>query len=385
MAFLFKHPQSQYWYAGWKDENGKRVNRSTKVEAKRGTRKKAQKIADSYEDTAKQNRTARQVRQTIIDLHQDITGRELPSATVREYCAQFEAMKAGESSKATKDHYRNIVIGFTEWLRERADADMNDIRPADMAAYRNHLLTKVTEVTATKKMKGLRTIFATAHREGVILEDPTTSMRFSRKGKSDSNRLEKRPFTLDELKLIREETDGEWHSMLMFGLYTGQRMGDLATLRWSNVDLLKAEMRIATRKTGRTVTIPLAAPLLKHVQEMPSSDDPTGYVHPELADTYENKGASGLSNQFASILARCGLRDAVSHRSKKKGRGAKRKGTGVSFHCLRATAVTMLHEAGIPAATVEEWVGHDSAEVHRAYVKIGRESLQKASDALPEL
>ncbi len=40
---------------------------------------------------------------------------------------------------------------------------------------------------------------------------------------------------------------------------------------------------------------------------------------------------------------------------------------------------------GIPAATVEEWVGHDSAEVHKAYVKMGRESLQWASAALPEL
>ena len=34
---------------------------------------------------------------------------------------------------------------------------------------------------------------------------------------------------------------------------------------------------------------------------------------------------------------------------------------------------------------VEEWVGHDSAEVHRAYVKIGRESLKRASEALPDV
>jgi hypothetical protein len=34
---------------------------------------------------------------------------------------------------------------------------------------------------------------------------------------------------------------------------------------------------------------------------------------------------------------------------------------------------------------VEEWVGHDSAEVHRTYIKIGREALVKASMALPDL
>jgi hypothetical protein len=45
----------------------------------------------------------------------------------------------------------------------------------------------------------------------------------------------------------------------------------------------------------------------------------------------------------------------------------------------------MLHEAGVPAATVEEWVGHDSTEVHQTYIKIGRESLMKASSSLPAI
>jgi integrase len=385
MAFLFKHPQSKYWYAGWKDENGKRVNRSTKLEAKQKNRRMAQRVADEYEDVTKLNRAARQVRETIVGLHQKITGQDLPTVTVKEYCRRFEAMKASESGKATQVHYRNIVKGFLEWLGDRADEDMNNIRSTDMVSYRNNLLTKISESTATKKLKGLRAIFTAAHKEGLVMDEPTAGMKFTRKGKQSGNRLEKRPFTIDELKLILAETDGEWHSMIMFGLYTGQRLGDLATLRWSNVDLIKEEVRLSTRKTNRMVTIPMSAPLLKHVLGLASSDDPTGYVHPTLADTYETKGAAGPSNQFSSILALCGLREPVSHRSKDKGRDAKRADTILSFHCLRATAVTLLHEAGIPAAMVEEWVGHDSAEVHRTYVKIGREGLKKASDALPDL
>jgi hypothetical protein len=30
----------------------------------------------------------------------------------------------------------------------------------------------------------------------------------------------------------------EWRSMILFGLYTGQRLGDIATLRWNNLDKL---------------------------------------------------------------------------------------------------------------------------------------------------
>ncbi|GAA5497470.1 tyrosine recombinase XerC [Rubritalea halochordaticola] len=385
MAFLFKQPGSKYWYAGWKDEHGKRVNRSTRVENKQGNRKRAQKVADGYEETAKNMKAARRVRETIADLHMQITGQELPTATVAQYCDQFLEMKKGESSKATQYHYQTIFNNFKDWLGDRANEDLNTIRQSDIAAFRNHLLTSVSEVTANKKMKGIRAMFKSAHNEGLVLEEPTAALKLTRKRGSTRNELEKRPFTLDELKLVLNEAHDEWQSMVMFGLYTGQRLGDLATLRWSNLDLQNEEVRLTTRKSNRRIVIPMAAPLLKHVMNLEPSTEPTGYIHPELAAQYEKSGSATLSNQFNSILARCGLREPVSHKSQDKGRDVARAKTVVSFHCLRATAVTLLHDAGIPAATVEEWVGHDSAEVHKAYVKIGKESLQKASKALPDI
>ena len=201
---------------------------------------------------------------------------------------------------------------------------------------------------------------------------------------NDGN-IQRRPFTLEELKLIREEATGEWESMILFGLYTGQRLGDLATLRWNHIDLQREELRLQTNKTGRSVTIPLAAPLLNYlVTQAATPDDPNAFVHPELAEAYA-KSSSTASNQFTSLLVQCGLRKSASHSSKNKGRNTKREKSTLSFHSLRVTAVTMLHEAGVPAATVEEWVGHDSTEVHQTYIKIGRESLMKASSSLPAI
>jgi integrase len=45
--------------------------------------------------------------------------------------------------------------------------------------------------------------------------------------------------------------DPEWQSLVRFGFYTGQRLGDLATLRRSNIDLVRGEIRFVTAKTGR--------------------------------------------------------------------------------------------------------------------------------------
>jgi integrase len=94
------------------------------------------------------------------------------------------------------------------------------------------------------------------------------------------------------------------------------------------------------------------------------------------------QGKSGnLSNQFSDILAKAGLREKAPHRS----RGARRTSYELSFHSLRHTAVSLLKDAGIPEAAVMELVGHDSKQMSAHYTHVGREALEKAAAAFPEL
>ena len=48
---------------------------------------------------------------------------------------------------------------------------------------------------------------------------------------------------------------------MLFGLYLGQRLGDLAKLTWRAVDLDSGEIAFTTRKTGRRIVLPLVQPL----------------------------------------------------------------------------------------------------------------------------
>ena len=97
------------------------------------------------------------------------------------------------------------------------------------------------------------------------------------------------------------------------------------------------------------------------------------------------KRSGTLSNQFADLLAQAGLRDKASHKSKGKGRDAKRSSNGLGFHALRHTAVSLLKDAGIPEAVVMELVGHDSEAMSAHYTHVGTEALAKAVAALPEI
>jgi len=62
--------------------------------------------------------------------------------------------------------------------------------------------------------------------------------------------------------------------MILFGLCTSQRLGDIAALTWQTIDLLSQEIRLTTGKTGRRQILPLVGPLLKFVKKLPASTNP---------------------------------------------------------------------------------------------------------------
>jgi integrase len=73
--------------------------------------------------------------------------------------------------------------------------------------------------------------------------------------------------------------DDEWRSMILFGLYTGQRLSDIASLRWSNIDLPRGELPLVTRKTGKTMILPIAAPLRRLLESLQATDNPNAPIH----------------------------------------------------------------------------------------------------------
>ena len=66
----------------------------------------------------------------------------------------------------------------------------------------------------------------------------------------------RRPFTIEELQKLLKVVDQEWNNLILFGLYTGQRLGDLSTLTWGNIHLSEEELRFRSKKTGRNVIMP---------------------------------------------------------------------------------------------------------------------------------
>jgi integrase len=378
MAFLWKHPESKYFMARFVDLNGKRRNRSTRST----NRKEAQKIADAYEAATRKRRTAQQVREVITELHEEITGEKFPSQTFRYFAEAWLDRKQPEVSEATSVSYQKTVSKFTAFLLERADADITEITSDDILRFRNHEAKTLTPKTVNRYLKCLRMLFKAARQDKVITENPSEFVSATKKATTKA----RRPFTIAELQSLMVAADDEWKSMIRFGLYTGQRLGDIARLKWGNIDLVKGEIRLVAQKTNKSSVLPIAAPLKQHIQSLRIQSGRDVPVHARASAIVDKQGRSAnLSNQFSDLLAKTGLRKKAS-RSKvaaKAGRGAVRETGELSFHCLRHTAVTMMKDPGAPEAAVMELVGHDSEQMSAHYTHVGQDALKKAAAMLP--
>jgi len=381
VAFIWKHPQSKFFIARFSDLSGKRRNRSTRSTS----RKEAQRIAEAFEDAARKRRTSRQVRDVIASLHKEITGDDLPSHSFREFAESWLTRKAPEVAPGTLAFYRGAVGKFTVFLGTKAEVELAEITSEDVVGFRNHEAKTLAPKTVNHDLKCLRMLFRAARRDKVLTDDPCEFVSVTKKAPA----VRRRPFTIPELLAVLSVADEEWKSMILFGLYTGQRLGDLAALTWTNVDLLRGEIRLVTRKTGKTLTLPIAEPLRKHLENLPTSDNPDAPLHPRAHAILSEQGKTGhLSNHFADLLAQAGLREKKAHRKTSEagvGRGVGSATGGLSFHCIRHTAVSLMKDAGIPEAAVMEMVGHDSEQMSAHYTHVGKEALAKAAASLPEL
>ena len=194
----------------------------------------------------------------------------------------------------------------------------------------------------------------------------------------------RRAFTLPEIKRILKACgdDTEWRGLVLFGLYLGQRLGDLAKLTWRAVNLENGEIAFTTRKTGRRVVLPLVQPLSDYLASLPASDNPNAFIFPRAASATRT---GTLSNQFREILVAAGLVEPRGHEATGKGRSQARETSEISFHSLRHSAVTMLKASGVSDVLAREIVGHESSAISRQYTHLTTDDLRNAMQRLPDV
>jgi len=311
------------------------------------------------------------------------------SGSVEDTIKKWVERQSRVVRKTTAQSYENTVKRFLSFLGERSKLPLHRITREDIEGFQE-TETKITAAsTAYLKIKTLRIFFKDAMIRGLLSTNPTLGVK---KTTEDSKRTGRRPFNLEQLKAIEKQCKdaGEWRGIFLFGLYTGQRLADIANLQWHNLNMEGPEAKwtvsFITRKTGRQMDI--ASPLRDYIlEELESSDDEDAFLFATSASKTA-KGKSGtLSNEFRKILKSAGIVKTLADKNPKnpKGRTAKREESIYSFHSLRHSAVSLMKNAGISPEIVRDIIGHDSPAVSSIYTHISHEAKSSALSAMPAI
>jgi len=264
---------------------------------------------------------------------------------------------------------------FMDFLGDGRDMVLTAVKKSMALDFVQREMERVSPGTVIRYVATLSAAFNAALDRELVPRNPFRGVKPS-KVEHDSEKQERAAFTLEEVRRLLDKLPGEWPDIVRVCLYTGgQRLGDIATLKWEQVNLDGGLVAMTTEKTKRRMNKPLIAPL-KKILERRLKGSINEFVFPLAAMKYAQGGgkSSKLSIEFTGLLRKHGFIE-----SKKTGnQGDRRQLAEKSFHSLRATAVTVLRLAGVPADLCRFIVGHDSEEIERVYFRPDSADVQEA-------
>lgn len=243
----------------------------------------------------------------------------------------------------TIERRKNILANFARWAasaRPQAKT-VQSITPPIAAAYAGVLARSKRKTKTRANILGeLGTIWRTLEKVSADIRNPWADL-----APKDIDSERGKAFTADEVARIlaaAREVGKEWFPVCVVALHTGLRYGDIARLKWSQIE--DGAIRLTPHKTAR-FGIATALPLIKPVADALAELPHTGvHCFPTHAHFYGNRSSSSRAAlNFAEVLTRAGI---------------PAKGSGYTFHSFRHTAATRLADAGISTETRKRILGH---------------------------
>ncbi len=319
-----------------------------------------------------------------------------PPMPVSNAWAAFEASpERPDSGPLTLREYKSHLAQFTGWIAKAYPAIvvLRDVTADHAIAYATHLQKRgLSPNRFNKHVNFLSLLFKTLKRQAKLGADPWADIK--RKRLTTQSRRE---LTVEELGRLITSVTGEMRVLLALGIYTGLRLGDCATLRWVEVDMVRGFIRRIPNKIARRnahpVTIPIHTALRAILVGQPRRAK-VEYVLPETADLYLNHPDT-LTDRVQELFANCDIRTArpgtgvetitgLDGKSTQRKTG-KRAVTEVGFHSLRHTFVSLCRGSNAPLSVVESIVGHSNPAMTRHYTHTSEAAATLAVNALPTI
>jgi len=304
-----------------------------------------------------------------------------------------------EVRKSTVDRYSNVIVNFKifltyahpkikkvaqlnskiikEYKRFRLTTDPKTIElPKNSKLKISHNQMKAQPRTINYELKTLKAIFGWGVKEDYYKDDPAKDIKVKKPTKIRSFNF----LTKEQCKLLLENSGG-FRSIFFTFINTGMRLGELISLKWSDIDLDRKALKIQVKpgwepKSGFR-DISLNEGMIKCLKEiepenMSLAERKKRYVftYPETT-RYTKKGEElrgrYLRTQLKKVLIKADLYDPDNP---------------IRTHDLRHTFASNLVMSGVDLATVQKLLGHTDIQITMIYAHLNAEHLEQAVNKL---
>jgi site-specific recombinase XerD len=272
------------------------------------------------------------------------------------------SLKADNKSRNSQARYGRIAEQFAAWVGVR---HINEVTPRHIRQYKAHLAdTDHAPATIKLSLSALRSFFNWAVVEGYIDTDPTTGIKSPAASEPVPEALSNEEVSA-VLRAIADPPRTHRHTWqrnrraVLLMLYAGLRLGEVAALRWRDVDLARGVLLVRHAKGDKHRAIP---------------------IHPELV---MELSAARHRNPDAAVVDD-GMGNAVSDGTVAHifDRWLRTRGASCHAHQLRHTFATRLLEAGVNLREIQELLGHEDIRTTQRYLRVSGERLRASVERL---
>jgi integrase len=223
-------------------------------------------------------------------------------AVVRdEFLAKYRGRQNRRPAQSTQREMTRVLGSelFNEWL----ERPVVKITRRDVLDALDVLVDRGAETMANRTLAYLKLFFGWALERGIVETDPTDRIK-----KPGAEVTRDRVLTVDELRFVwqaSEDSGSLFGPIIKLLLLTGQRLNEVASLKWSEIDFDKAIWYLPgiRAKNRRDHVVPLSAPALAILEERKAERTALGMHSPFVFTTTEKTPFSGFSRAKARLDA----------------------------------------------------------------------------------